>query len=399
MTTTHAITTSTRPGKAVLMLAHVAGMIDMVALPLWVGALMQHYHYSPPQAGLTLTLFLLGAVLASVFFAPRFNSLPRRALASGGFALAACAFWLAGRQPVALASFGPLAALHGMAGIGVGCALSFTHGSIGRSSNPHRLFGLVNVALGVFAVFFLGGMPQLIQAQGATVFFAVVAGVMALGAVVTGFFFPHTAGQAVDAKAPGLPDEAKRIPRAAWFVIGVVICMTLNQAMVFSFVERIGAERGFGTERVNAVLIALGLVNLLPGLLAALLQKKLSPVLVGFCGPLGQAALALTMSTATSFAPYAVAASLYVAMVIFTHTFLFGLLNRLDASGRAAAATPAMTMVGACIGPALGGGVIHALGYQGLGWAACVVAALAMLAMAQVRRRLDAAPGTAAAQA
>jgi predicted MFS family arabinose efflux permease len=394
------ITTHTRSGKAVLTLAHVAGMIDMVALPLWIGGLMQHYQFGPPQAGLTVTLFLLGAMLASLFFAPRFNRLPRRAMTCLGFALAAGAFWIASRQPVALASFGPLAALHALAGVGTGCALSFTHGSIGRSANPHQLFGLVNSALGLFAVVFLGSMPQLVQASGASVFFVVVGMVMALGAVVTGLFFPQAEVHVGDTTAHSLPGaaDARRIPRAAWFVIGAVICMTLNQAMIFSFVERIGAERGFGAERITAVLIALGLVNLLPGLLAALLQKKLSPVLVGFCGPLGQAALALTMTSATSFAPYALAVSLYVSMVIFTHTFLFGLLNRLDPSGRAAAATPAMTMVGACIGPALGGAVIHVFGYPGLGWAASAAAALAILGMAQVRRRLDSVPATAPAR-
>ena len=58
-------TPDTFGGKAVLTLAHVAGMIDMVALPLWIGALMQHYKYSAPQAGITVTLFLLAVVVAS----------------------------------------------------------------------------------------------------------------------------------------------------------------------------------------------------------------------------------------------------------------------------------------------------------------------------------------------
>ncbi len=58
---------STTGGKAVLILAHVAGMIDMVALPVWAGALLQHYRHSAPQAGITVTVFLLAAVLATAF--------------------------------------------------------------------------------------------------------------------------------------------------------------------------------------------------------------------------------------------------------------------------------------------------------------------------------------------
>ena len=86
------------------------------------------------------------------------------------------------------------------------------------------------------------------------------------------------------------------------------------------------------------------------------------------------------------------AASLYVFMVIFTHNVLFGLVTRLDASGRAAAATPAMMMVDACIGPALGGAVVQGLGYPGPGWVACGIAAVAVLGMTQVRRQLQATP-------
>ena len=38
---------------------------DMVALPLWIGALMQFYGFSAPQAGITVTLFLAAVVVSS----------------------------------------------------------------------------------------------------------------------------------------------------------------------------------------------------------------------------------------------------------------------------------------------------------------------------------------------
>ena len=388
-------TPDTFSGKAALTLAHVVGMVDMVALPVWIGALIQHYRYSPSQAGITVTLFLLGVVLSSIFFAPRFNRVPRKVATASSFAVAAVAFFFASQQLIAVSSFQTLALLHALAGLGVGCALTFTHGSIGRSSNPHRLFAVVNIALGIFAVFFLGGMPQLIAHISASILFSVIAATMALAAVVMAVAFPVVdvqAAQVLDTKA-----AMQRIPKASWFVIVAVVCLTLNQSMVFAFVERIGMGGSFGMERINGVLIALGLVNLTPGLLAAFLQKKWSPVAVGIAGPIGQATLALIMTTSTAFMPYAVSVSLYAFMVIFTHNFLFGLLSRLDPSGRAAAATPAMMMLGACIGPALGGGLVQNLGYQGLGWAACVVAVVAVAAMLQVRRHLPVAPHILAA--
>ena len=378
-------TPNTLGGKAVLAIAFVAGMVDMVALPVWIGTLMQNYKYSPSLAGITVTLFLLGVVLSSLFFAPKFNKLSRRWFASGGFLLAAIMFFLASKLSVDASNFQNLALLHLFAGIGVGCGLSFTDGAIGRSENPHRLWATVNIALGVFAIIFLGGMPQLILRTNASMLFVVYALLMALASTVVAFGFPEMPETDTNEE---LTRFKLSIPKAAWFVIGAVICLTLNQAMVFSFVERIGSAKGFSADKVQMVLITLGFVNLLPGVLAALLQNRWAAIAVGIIGPLAQAGLALVMTSSTDFAPYAASASIYVFMVIFTHTFLFGLLAKLDTSGRAVAATPAMMMFGSCIGPALGGFIIQGAGYPGLGFAALAVAVIAVIFMLQAKKHM-----------
>jgi predicted MFS family arabinose efflux permease len=378
---------NSRQGKTVLILAFVIGMVDMVALPIWVGTLMQNYGYSPAQAGLTVTLFLLGVVIASTFLSPKFNKVPRRVLTTLGFGLASVTFYVISTQSMSVEQFALIAALHGIGGVGVGTALSFTHGSIGRSANPHRLWAFSNIALGVFAVVFMGGMPPLIAAKGASVLFSVFAGLMLLGCTVAALAFPQDKG--VQDSGFSANQAKTAIPKGAWFLIAAVICLVLNQAMIFSFVERIGAAHGFKSEEVTKVLIAVGLVALLPGALAAFLQTRWSPIAVGIAGPIGQAVLALTMTLSISFTPYAVAAPLYIFIVIFTHTFLFGLLAKLDTSGRLVAATPAMMMIGSCIGPALGGSVVQAFGYTGLGYAACVVASIAVICMLRGKRALS----------
>jgi hypothetical protein len=71
--------------------------------------------------------------------------------------------------------------------------------------------------------------------------------------------------------------------------------------------------------------------------------------------------------------------------MVFTHTFAFGLLARLDASGRAVAATPAMLMTGAAIGPILGGTLIKMSGYTSIGFAACFCATLALISFSKMR--------------
>src|SRR5690606_17518686 len=135
------------------------------------------------------------------------------------------------------------------------------------------------------------------------------------------------------------------LPRAVWFGILGISCMTLVQAMIFSFLEGVGMHRGFERAAINGVLIALGLVNLLPAALAALLQKRLAARKVLLAGPVLQLAMAALIMLSPAFGPYAFGAAFLAAVLIFTHTFAFGLLARLDTSGRALTGTPAMLMV------------------------------------------------------
>jgi predicted MFS family arabinose efflux permease len=378
-----------RTGVAALMVAHCAGMVDLVALPVWVGTLMQHRKLDPQQAGGLVTLFLAGAVLASLVLAPRLARLPVRGLAASGFALAAACFaMLIGDR-----SYAAMAALHGVAGLAAGASLSVTHGTIARSANPHRLFALVGMALGVFAVIFLGAASKLVQTTGGSqVMFGMFTGVMAVAAVVAMAAFPRPDGAAGPQDAPALG----RIPRTVWYGVAGISAMALVQSMTFSFLERVGRFRGFEADAITAVLVVLGLVNLLPAVLAALLEKRWPAHRVLLAGPAVQALLCVAIMSSAAFGPYAAAASVFAAVMIFTHTFAFGLLARLDPSGRALAATPAMLMAGAAVGPILGGTLVKAFGYEAIGVAAAVIAVAAVLCFLQLRPRAAAAAAAGA---
>lgn len=124
-----------------------------------------------------------------------------------------------------------------------------------------------------------------------------------------------------------------------------------------------------------------------------MLEKRWAARRVLLVGPALQALLVVVIMNSPAFAPYAVAASVFAAVMIFTHTFAFGVLARLDPSGRALAATPAMLMFGAAIGPILGGTLVKAWGYGCLGVAALLIDGLAIYAFARIHR----APRAAAA--
>ncbi|MFM0054091.1 MFS transporter [Paraburkholderia phytofirmans] len=362
-------------GVLALLVAHCAGMVDLVALPVWVGTLIGDYHLDPQRAGSLATLFLAGAVASSVFLSPRVNRLQARLIAPAGFAVAAAAFAVT----AAIDRYEWMAGLHLVAGLAVGSSLSVTHGAIGRSLSPHRLFAIAGLSLGCFAVAFLGATPVLIAAKGGKALFDVFASVMAVAALMSALAFPTT--RSCDA---GAARAESPLDRAVWFGMLGVACMGLTQAMVFAFVQRIGLDRGFGFSAVTGVLIALGLVNLIPAPLAGLLEARLPGVRVVQGGALAQAVIALTVTQSGTFAPYAVATAVFAAVMIFTHTFAFGILARLDRTGRAVAATPAMLMTGAAIGPILGGTLVKQFGYGSLGAAAVAIAAVAIVCFSRL---------------
>lgn len=355
-------------GVIALVIGHFSGMLDLVALPVWVGALVERFGFSPQQAGALATLFLIGAVAASAIVAPRFNDMNQKVASAIGFAVAAVAFLLASTQ----SGFIPLAILHIVAGMSAGVALSMVHGTMGLDANPHRLFAMAGIVLGLLAIVLMAAIPQLLIIYGGPVLFHVFGGIMLIAALSSALLFSNPTRNLHYQKTP--------FSRATWFTIFGISLMTFNQAMVFSFVEVIGKSRGFSADNVLAVLIALGFVNfILPSPSAALLQNRVSATLVTQIGPAVQAVLAIIVTSATALHIWAPAAAVFVSVQIFTHNFAFGRLAKLDPTGRAVAATPAMLMVGAAFGPIVGGALGQNLGYSALGIAAIVVGVISIV--------------------
>ncbi|WP_407158520.1 hypothetical protein [Bradyrhizobium sp. STM 3557] len=135
--------------KLSLATGHIAGMIDQPALPVWVGTLIADYAFAPAQAGGLATLFLLGVVISSVVLSPFFHRLPGRWMPSLGFGVSALSFY----AMIGCGDFASLAAGHFVAGFATGLARSFTHGTMGRTNNPHRIFAMGGAGLGIFAVY------------------------------------------------------------------------------------------------------------------------------------------------------------------------------------------------------------------------------------------------------
>ena len=362
--------------KVALVTGHIAGMVDQPALPIWVGILISGYLFAPAEAGALATLFLGGVVISSVVLSPFFHRVPGRWIPALGYGVSAQMFY----AMIGLSGFVSLAIGHFVAGFGTGLALSFTHGTMGRTANPHRIFAIAQLALGTFTVVLLGGAPVLIAQFGPPTIFKIFAGVMGVGCVSAALFFPSVSA------SEDVVEDAAAFSRPVWFVIAGMMLMALVQAMMFSFLERMGADRGLSPEQIQAVFITLGLVAITPAALAGLLEKRLPAIGVGICGALVQGAMAVLVSFSSSFMPYVIPAVAFPFIMLFGHTFIFGHLARLEPTGRAVAATPAMIMAGSTIAPLLGGALVQTIGYPALGVTALVIDLIAVGFFAASRR-------------
>lgn len=355
-----------------LVLCHCSGLIDLVAMPVWIGiVLIGMYGLDPQSAGILVSCFLGAAVLSSAIVSPRVSRIRGRVAVPLGYGAAAAAF-------ITMATtrdYNTMIALHLVGGLGVGVGLSMAHSTIGSSSNPHRLIAVAFLALTLVSLGFLGGVSKLVVTYGGPVLFLSLGCIMLATAMFALIGFPsrhHSAAY------PDVPAHHGKLPKAVWFAMFGTSFALLNHSMMFGFVERVGDAHGFSRGQLMNTMLMIGLVNLSPGVLAAYFEKKISPKFVIVFGPLLHAMLCLTLTQTTTYAVYTVGSCLFPVVMTFTHTFIFAYLARLDPSGRAVAATPVMLMSGSAIGPFLGGTVAQNFGYPSLGW---VVVALAIVSV------------------
>ncbi|MCG4454904.1 hypothetical protein LJY18_16605 [Pseudomonas sp. MMS21-TM103] len=358
-----------RNGTAALVIGHCAGLMDITTLPIWVGiVLIGQLALDPQSAGFLLTLFLGSVVLSSLCIAPKLSRLNRKGIASAAYAVAGMAF---ATMPSISGSYSLLASAHVVAGLAVGCGLSIVHGTMGGTANPHRTAAMAFTTLSLVSILVMATLPPLVGKIGPNIFFYTMSGIMFTASLAGLLAFPNVA-RTVHHERLALA----KLPTRVWFGIAGVSLLMVSHSMVFGFIERVGGWHGFSAAQITTVLVISGFVNLVPVALSSMLERHLSAAGVVIAGPLIQAAAAFAVTQWSGYGVYIVATSILIAVVTFTHVFAFGVLARLDPSGRVVAATPVMVMAGSATGPLLGGVLAQHIGYGSLGWAALVLGLL-----------------------
>ncbi|NHN39887.1 MFS transporter [Pseudomaricurvus alcaniphilus] len=362
----------TRKGIAALVIGHCAGLMDITALPIWVGiVLVGQLALEPQSAGLLLTLFLGSVVVSSLFIAPRVTRLNRKVITTLSYTVACISF---ATMPATSDIYIALAAVHIVAGLSVGCGLSIVHGTMGCTKNPHRTAAIAFTTLSLVSIFLMASIPPLVTTHGPNVFFYTMSGIMLTAAAASVLAFPTTISSAVNESL-----KAYRISKYVWFTVAGVSLLMVSHSMVFGFIERVGNSQGFSSEQVTTVLVVSGFVNLIPVALSGLLERHLPATSVIIAGPIIQAISAFLVTQFNGYGLYIVTTSILISIVTFTHVFAFGVLSKQDPSGRVVAATPVMVMVGSATGPLIGGVLAQHIGYSSLGWAAVVLGVMSAM--------------------
>jgi len=92
--------------------------------------------------------------------------------------------------------------------------------------------------------------------------------------------------------------------------------------LILSFAERAGDFRGFTAGQVQTALVTMGLIALVPPIIATLLQKRLSAVVVAICGSFIHGAIGFGIMSALVYPQFFGSLIFFPFMMLFTHLAL-----------------------------------------------------------------------------
>jgi MFS family permease len=141
-------------------------------------------------------------------------------VATLGFAVTACLFFVMSRIDPSAGTFTPtaLALLHFVAGIGAGAGITMVHGTLGQSKNPHGAFSAANLGIGIFGIVFFATVPGLMASMGVAAVFLVACAIVGIAAILALVAYPKAEEAPNAAEAQSLPHD----PQLRLVIAGIV---------------------------------------------------------------------------------------------------------------------------------------------------------------------------------
>ncbi len=390
----------TRAGRdaASVIVAGVAasaiGALMYNVLPVYLGAAQDYRGLSTRQIGLIGTIFFTGFTVttATGFFWIR--RLGWRTLTISASLVGALGF--------SAATFGSSYELL-LVGIFVaGGAFSIAYGvgttALGDTSNPARWYGVkiaAEATVGAALLFFLP--PTVIARWGFTgLIWSLVATVLVLAPLL--LMLPKRPDAPIEGATISGTERATNRP-AVWSALAGCLFFMCGETVLWSFIERIGAEAGFEPTTVGRLLAVTLVVALSGSFAAAALGGRfgtLKPVVIAhFCF----FAAVVTLFNADDFTAYAVGACLTMFSVGLGLPFSITSAAERDRDGRYVVLTVPAIGIGMLVAPGAAGWLADAGGYTPVLFLGALCLAVSLAAFLAAHRLDPAQPGASNGEA
>ncbi len=327
----------------------VTAFSSQMALPLWVGAIIDDYELTAEQAGIIAAVEYGAVAIVSVIIATKVHRFNLKHVSLIGMICL-----LIGNGGAVFASeFQSLIVTRGIAGIGKGLVIAAIFSLAARTQNPTKSFAIINGAYTALATIIYLTLPVPIKANGATGAFAALFVVVLFGALFL-YWVPST--RAVDQlKATATEDPKLAISPSGFLVLIALIFMWAANGSIWTYVERLGQSTGLSLQQVGTTLSIAAAVAILGPITAHYVHDRFGfrkPIMIGATLKIGAALILCNWMIPQA---YIVAAALFVLAALFIVPYLMSLMSLADPTGRLAAAAGGLLTAGSSLGAYLGG--------------------------------------------
>lgn len=327
----------------------VTAFSSQMALPLWVGAIIDDYELTAEQAGIIAAIEYGAVAIVSVIIATKVHRFNLKHVSLIGMICL-----LIGNGGAVFASeFQSLIVTRGIAGIGKGLVIAAIFSLAARTQNPTKSFAIINGAYTALATIIYLTLPVPIKANGATGAFAALFVVVLFGALFL-YWVPST--RAVDQlKATATEDPKLAISLSGFLVLIALIFMWAANGSIWTYVERLGQSTGLSLQQVGTTLSIAAAVAILGPITAHYVHDRFGfrkPIMIGATLKIGAALVLCNWMIPQA---YIVAATLFVLAALFIVPYLMSLMSLADPTGRLAAAAGGLLTAGSSLGAYLGG--------------------------------------------
>ena len=365
------------PSVLAMCIGYFLGYISILALPLWIGGLIETLHLPDGVAGILGTAEMTGVVVGSFSFAflPRYLPIPHPALFGATVAVAgnALSIWTSDVAVMGVLRF--------LTGLGLGLIVASAMNAAARSAHPQKNFACMEFSLAALGfVFYLIAGRARVRFGAAGVFCTLSVLLLVFSSAL--YWLPNVLG-------PTGPEDkvAPNSSRRPMVLLLAMLALWTATNGLWAYLERIGGSNGVNTEDVSRALAIGSLASMIGPATAAALGVR-----VGLATPILISSVAIvvsmiTLTTTEGAVPFSAATVGLMVALLFVSPYLNAGLAALDPTGRAAAAGPAAISTGSAIGPGVAGLALTVTGYFRLGSLAAALAAGACAVAFMVVRR------------